>query len=765
MVHRTFLGLSCAVALVILATALRMAIDPCLGDRHPFATYYFAVLLTARYGGVGPSLLSILLGSLLAHHFFIAPHFFLPIAGNPAVLDLALFCAVGLSIIVVGKGRRPNRARRGPEGTERQPGQSERRDQEERLRATLHSIGDGVLVADARGRVTTLNPVAERLLGFTSAEVEGRRLAEVFRLIDEETREGIEIPFARIMIEGSVLGLARDSLLVAKDGSALPIDDSVSPVRGGDGKITGLVIVFRDVTERRRAERAVEESEERLRLAQEAANMGTWDYDIPTGHVAWSPVLEAMHGLTPGTFAGTYEAFLDDIHPEDREGVIEMVTRTVEEGRDHFIEYRFLHPDGNLRWVEGRGKLFHDQDGRPARLIGVCLDVTERKRAEESLRDADRRKDEFLATLAHELRNPLAPIRTGLQILQHRDVAEPMLAMMDRQVEHLVSLIDDLMDVSRISLGKIHLRKEVVTLAEVVEQAVSTSRSLMEERGHELSVHLPDGDVRLEADPIRLGQILSNLLENAAKYTDPGGRIHVDARREGGEIIIGVEDTGVGIAPELLTKVFDLFLQIERRLDRSQGGLGVGLSLVKGLVEMHGGSVSAYSEGPGQGSEFVIRLPALARDRDDWPITPERSRNIVRHNSHVLRILVVDDNQDAANSLAKYLKRVAGHEVEVAYDGEEALGLALKSRPDVVLLDIGLPGMSGYEVAERLRGRPETGDAKLIALTGWGQEDDRRRSKSAGIDVHLVKPVDPDTVLDLIAGQTSSGEEGRLHNG
>ena len=562
-----------------------------------------------------------------------------------------------------------------------------------------------------------------------------------------------------------MLGLARDSLLVARDGSARPIDDSVSPIRDRGGEITGVVIVFRDVTDRRRSERAVEESEERLRLAQEAASMGTWDYDVPTGRVAWSPGLEAMHGLAPGTFAGTFDAFLADIHPEDREGVIGTITRTVEEGRDHFIEYRFLHPDGGQRWVEGRGKIFHDQEGRPARLIGVCLDVTDRKRAEGALREADRRKDEFLATLAHELRNPLAPIRTGLQILNHREVADPLLAMMDRQVEHLASLIDDLMDVSRISLGKIGLRKEVVTLASVVEQAVATIRPTIEERGHRLNVNVPDGDVRLEADPVRLGQILSNLLENAARYTDPGGLIRVDARSEGGEIVIGVRDTGVGIAPELLTKVFDLFLQVERRLDRSQGGLGVGLSLVKSLVEMHGGSVSARSEGPGRGSEFVVRLPALAGIPDDRHPSLQRPRCVRRHESHVLRILVVDDNQDAANSLAKYLKRVAGHEVEVAYDGQEALGLARRSRPDVVLLDIGLPGMSGYEVAERLREWPETGEARLIALTGWGQEEDRRRSRSSGIDVHLVKPVDLDVILDLLAAPASSGEDGSLQEG
>jgi signal transduction histidine kinase/ActR/RegA family two-component response regulator len=441
---------------------------------------------------------------------------------------------------------------------------------------------------------------------------------------------------------------------------------------------------------------------------------------------------------------------------------VRTITRTVEEGRDHFIEYRFLHPDGGQRWVEGRGKLFRDQGGRPVRLIGVCLDVTDRKRSEEALREADRRKDEFLATLAHELRNPLAPIRTGLQILMCGEVADPLVEMMDRQAEHLASLIDDLMDASRISLGKMDLRKEVVTLASVVGQAVAMARPLIDERGHELSVTVPDGDERLEADPTRLVQILSNLLENAAKYTDPEGQIRVHARREGGEVVIGIKDTGIGIAPESLTKVFDLFMQIERRLDRSQGGLGIGLCLVRSLVEMHGGTVTAHSEGPGRGSEFVVRLPAIAGDRVEPQGTPQPPKKGDGRESPGRRILVVDDNQDAANSLARYLKRLAGHEVEVAYDGPGALGLARTFRPDVVLLDIGLPGMSGYEVAERLREWPETVEARLIALTGWGQEDDRRRSRSAGIDVHLVKPVDLDAILELLAGPASGEGPGTI---
>jgi len=305
--------------------------------------------------------------------------------------------------------------------------------------------------------------------------------------------------------------------------------------------------------------------------------------------------------------------------------------------------------------------------------------------------------------------------------------------------------------VSRINRGTIELRKQVLGLATVVDQTVAVARPLIEDRGHRLIVAMPDGEEQVEADPTRLEQILANLLSNAAKYTDPGGRIRLDARREGDEVVFRVLDSGIGIDAEMLPKVFDLFVQIERRLDRSQGGLGIGLSLVKRLAEMHGGTVTAHSEGRGRGSEFVLRLPAPAGARTDPPgPTPRPKEEATASGPPRRRILVVDDNEDAANCMARYLSRIMGQQVEVAYDGPRAVEVAGTFRPEVVLLDIGLPGMSGYEVAQRLRGGPETGGAMLIALTGWGQEEDRRRSRAAGIDVHLVKPVDLDAIRDLL---------------
>ncbi len=393
------------------------------------------------------------------------------------------------------------------------------------------------------------------------------------------------------------------------------------------------------------------------------------------------------------------------------------------------------------------------QDSRPALVGGVAIDITDLKRAEEALRENDRRKDEFLATLAHELRNPLAPIRNSLQILKmprlDAAIAERSREMMERQVHHLVRLVDDLLDVSRVMRGKIELRKERVELASVVARAVETVQSLIEAQGHQLMVSLPPESLPLEADPVRLSQVVGNLLTNAAKYTEAGGRIRLTAQREGGEVVLRVRDTGIGIAPDMLPKVFDLFVQVDHSATRSQGGMGIGLTLVKNLVEMHHGTVEARSDGLGKGSEFVVRLPLSAQGREEKGDQdnggPSESAPSSGH-----RLLVVDDNRDAADSLAMLL-RLQGHEVRVAHDGPTALQMATDYRPEMVFLDIGMPGMDGYEVARRLRSQPGLESVRLAALTGWGQEEDRRRSKEAGFDQHLVKPPEPQALDEVLA--------------
>ena len=372
------------------------------------------------------------------------------------------------------------------------------------------------------------------------------------------------------------------------------------------------------------------------------------------------------------------------------------------------------------------------------------------------VQEADRRKNEFLSMLAHELRNPLAPIRNAVEVMRHRGPAQPELSwardVIERQVRHLARLVDDLLDVSRITRGKIRLQPEPVNVAAVVTQAVEASRPVVDARGHALEVALPPDPLWVTGDPARLAQVLTNLLNNAAKYTDPGGRVWLAAERDGREVVVRVRDTGIGIPPDMLSAVFDLFTQMDRSLDRSQGGLGVGLTLVKRLVELHGGTVEARSEGPGRGSEFEVRLPACA------PPEKPPAADRLRHPDTRLRVLVVDDSADAAESLAAVL-RLQRHDVRIARDWETVAAAVPEFGPDVVLLDIGLPEVDGYEIARRLRARPDAREAVLVAVTGYGREEDRAAAREAGFDHHLVKPIEFGALQQLFAAVRGGAAE------
>jgi CheY-like chemotaxis protein len=382
--------------------------------------------------------------------------------------------------------------------------------------------------------------------------------------------------------------------------------------------------------------------------------------------------------------------------------------------------------------------------------------AVENARLVQSLRDADRRKDEFLATLAHELRNPLAPLRTGLQIMKlaqgNAERIEQFRSMMERQLLQLARLVDDLMDVSRITRGKIELRKERVELSRVVQHAVETSRPLIEESGHELLLEVPPEPIFVDADLTRLAQVVSNLLNNAAKYTERGGHITLTVKRQEGQAVVSVADTGVGIPSHMLPKVFEMFTQVDRSLERSQGGLGIGLTLVQRLIEMHGGSVAACSEGHGQGSQFVVRLPAVAAPgAAELLLGDPRGAAVPRR-----RVLVADDNRDAATSMAMMLQ-LWGCDAMTAHDGISALEVAQAFLPELILLDIGMPRLNGYDAARRIRQEPWGRDAVLVAVTGWGQQEDKRRSHEAGFDLHLIKPVDPAALEKLLTALKHSG--------
>jgi PAS domain S-box-containing protein len=978
--------------------------------------------------------------------------------------------------------------------TEKQLAQQQLREQQQWLSVTLSSIGDAVIATDTEGRVTFLNPVAEGLTGWSKAEAEGRPLEEVFAILNEHSRRPVANPVQTVLREGVTVGLANHTVLVARDGTERPIDDSAAPIRDTAGKLIGVVLTFRDVTEPRRAEQhrnarllathalsqattvdegaagvlqavgeslawevgfvwTVNEAGERLlcRKCWRRPDLSVNEFEtsgcdwsfakgegLPgrvwaTGQPAW--ILDVsrdanFHRLALADRCGLRSAFACPIVVGERTlGVIEFFTGRVREADEALLEMmatvagnlgQFLdrqgtdeelrqseqrfrqladampqivwtaQADGNIdylnrRWTEftglpqtasneGWGPLLHPEDARPAgerwaacvrsgdpfempirlrdrreqtyrwhllrtvaikdaegrvvRWYGTATDIHEQKRDEEAarylaeasaalaelvdqestlqkvanlavphfadwsavdvanndgslrrlavahqdlakidlvrqimreyppdpqspvgvyavlrtgkpefvteitdemlaasarderhlelirslglrsflsvplivsgetfgvltfataesgrkytdsdltqaldlahraavaientrlyqaLREADQRKDEFLATLAHELRNPLAPIRNSLQILRMPRVdaktIDRLRDMLERQVHHLVRLVDDLLDVSRVMRGKIELRRERVELATVVASAVETVQPLLDSQGHQLRINIPSESLPLGADPVRLTQVVTNLLTNAAKYTEQGGRIELTAERAGNMAVLRIRDTGIGIAPHMLPRIFELFVQVDTGTSRSQGGLGIGLTLVKNLVEMHNGTVQAHSEGLGKGSEFTVRLPLTSptlTENQGQEVEPQVNEEAA---SSGLRLLVVDDNEDAADSLALLLQ-FHGHHVRVAYSGMAALEITKRGVPDLVFLDIGMPGMDGYEVARRLRQQPGLEKVLVAALTGWGQQEDRRRSAEAGFDYHLVKPVEPKTLESLLA--------------
>jgi len=505
-----------------------------------------------------------------------------------------------------------------------------------------------------------------------------------------------------------------------------------------------------EAAERAAVEVSLRESEERFRGIFNQAAVGVGQTNLDRVLIDANPGLCHMLGYTREEFIGRHVSELT--HPDEQEWAAATMQPLIE-GKVESIsmDRRFRHKQGHYISTHASASVIRDQNGVPQSVVAVVQDITERKQAEQALREADRRKDEFLATLAHELRNPLAPICNSLHILRlaGADAAahEPVVEMMERQVGHMVRLVDDLLEVSRITRGKIELRKERVELAAVIRSAVEASQPVIDAGNHQLAISLSPEAITLEADPVRLAQVFANLLNNAAKYTDRGGQIRLSARALNGksrpptEVEISVRDTGIGIESEMLPRVFEMFTQVGRSRRQAQPGLGIGLTLVRNLVELHGGTVEAHSAGLGKGSEFIVRLPVVAVQQPAK--TPSPAAPAMPSDVSVVprRVLVVDDNRDAAESLAVLLRRM-GLEVNVAYSGPAALDALVEFDPEVIFLDIGMPVMDGYEAVRRIRDEAGGRDRLIIALTGWGQEDDRRKSREAGFDYHLTKPVD-----------------------
>jgi PAS domain S-box-containing protein len=555
----------------------------------------------------------------------------------------------------------------------------------------------------------------------------------------------------------------RQTVSVGTQGIRRYFDLLVEPNRGPDGSIDGVRCASMDITERKAAELAVLDREAQLATLADAMPQLVW-IGRSDGELEYvNQRLCEYIGLSGGA-AKSHEVWRQAIHPEDSERSMAVWSQAISRAEAYTLEQRLRRHDGVYRWFLVRAQPERDHAGRVVRWYGTSTDIDDAKRLEQhllaqeaALREVDTRKDRFLATLSHELRNPLAPIRHAAQILGSASLPRENLRwaqeVIQRQVKHMSWLLDDLLDVARITQGKLELKKSCISLTSIVDAAVETARPLLDEKRHHLIIDLPPAAPTLEADPLRLAQVVSNLLNNAAKYTDPGGRIELTARVAMNTLRITVKDNGIGIPPQSLDRIFDMFAQIDIHSSRTDGGLGIGLSLVKGLVELHGGTTEVASAGAAQGSEFTVRLPLPAVHSD---VAQASTREAAPRSATGRRVLIADDNKDAADSLAMLLE-IDGHQVRVAHGGHAALTLAEAFRPDVALLDIGMPELSGYEVAAALREEPWGKTIQLIALTGWGQESDRRQSKAAGFDRHLTKPIDIDALCAVLTVQPRAG--------
>ncbi|MFL5331533.1 MAG: PAS domain S-box protein [Gemmataceae bacterium] len=648
---------------------------------------------------------------------------------------------------------RGSAVRRSDQGTALLAGVSaditDRRQAEEAARwlaAIVESSEDAIVSKDLHSIVTSWNRGAERLFGYTSEEMVGQSIT-------------LLIPPHLQHEENVILGKIRrgertehfQTIRVSKSGRLIPVSLSVSPIHGANGEVIGASKIARDISEQKEIEAALRESESRFRSMADAAPVLIWECDTNKRCTYFNRGWLEFTGRTMAQECGGGST--EGIHPDDRAACLAIYNESFDRRETFRMEFRLRHRNGEYRWILDSGVPRFLPTGEFAGFIGCCIDITDRQQAEEALREADQKKDNFIATLAHELRNPLAPIRNAVTVLHARPSPDEQMRwcseVIDRQIGQMAHLLEDLLDVSRITRGKLSLRKSRVALATAIEQAVEVARPLIEAGRHELTLTLPPEAIDLDADLTRLAQVFSNLLTNAAKYTDAGGKILLAAHREGAEVVVSVRDSGIGIGPEHLPRIFEMFSQVASALDRSQGGLGIGLSLVRGIVEMHGGTISAHSGGAGQGSEFIVRLPILVGHRLKTEIEPPTVPRPSIGRMHK-KVLVVDDNRDIADSLAMLLN-VMGNEVRTAYDGEEAVLAAEQFLPDLILLDIGMPKVNGFDACRRIREQPWSKSMVIIAQTGWGQDEDKRRSEGAGFDYHLTKPVNPTALLHLLS--------------
>ncbi len=624
---------------------------------------------------------------------------------------------------------------------------------ESRLRNVFSHAGAGVVEADNAGRMTFVNRAWCEMVGYAEDELVGISIADI--------TDPASLPATLAAVNKMAAGgppFVIEKNYRRKDGSLLAASSSVTPLRAADGTYEGLIAVVADITTHRRARLALLENRRLLALALTGAKAGVWEVDLETGQRRWAAGMAELLGVAPQAMATEQGRWLTYIHTEDRDRLVDSLNLLMNRNdgplRSWSAQYRAVRADGEIRWMASRGGVIELPDGK-RKLVGVDVDFTETKRAEDGLREADRRKDEFLATLAHELRNPLAPISTAVHLLgaSHLEAgAEKLRRMMERQLRHIVRLIDDLLDVSRIARGKVQLHKERIDLRTAVDVALEAMRATGAPGAHELRIDLGKGPTWVDADFTRMTQIAGNLLNNAAKYTPAGGWIAVTIEAKGGDAVLKVADSGPGISPEMLDEVFTMFAQVDKTLNRSQGGLGIGLALARAFVQMHGGSLKAESNGVGEGCTFTLKLPLAAfamppAAKPDTAVgTPTKGR----------RVLVADDNRDAADTLALVLA-LWGYSVKTAYQGAEAIAVAASFRPSIAILDLGMPDVDGFQVAHAIRTMSTQSRCRLVALTGWGTPTDRELTRKAGFDLHLTKPVETAELAEALAHDTEDG--------
>jgi PAS domain S-box-containing protein len=768
-----------AIALVAVAVALgiRGLIDPLVGRGAATVTLYGAIAVAVWAGGYKPGILAALVGYLGVNWFFMEPRGSVSIENLADVgrfigfmLSAALIIALGGAMHAARQRteREAELARRHAEDLEREvEGHRQTRASLEAKEHDLHTVTDTMSAAVARCsadlRYLWVNRLYAEWVGHRKPEeMIGRPMFEVLGLeAVEQIRPHIDHVLAGNRVEYE--RFARRPLLGRRRWIHVTLDPIFEEAFSDAAphvarKVTGWVSVIHDIDETKRAVEAERDAQEQLQVITDTMSAAVARTGNDLRFLWMNPVYARWVGRPAKQLVG--QAIADVLGPEQMRDIAPHIARVL---KGESVQYERLAnlPGLGERWISCIYTPVLDATGHPDGWVTIATDVHDRKLTEDSLKAADRRKDDFLATLAHELRNPLAPIRNAVAILGRKGSLDPELAwsreVIVRQVEQMSRLIDDLLDIERISRGKFLVRKERLPLERAIDMALEMSRPYITSAGHRLSVLMPSERVMLDADPARLAQVFSNLLNNAAKFTEPRGEITLSAQVEGNAVVVKVEDNGIGFPPEVASRLFKPYAQLTSTQDRARGGLGIGLSLVQGIVNLHGGKVEAKSDGPGRGAEFSVQLPlAAVGARVPEGATP---RDAERAPTQGLRILVADDNRDAADSLQRVLE-LYGHEVKVAYDGENALEVEKGFQPEIAVLDIGMPGASGYEVARAMRAR-RGGSITLVALTGWGQEGDRRRAIEAGFDYHLTKPVDPGVLNDLVGEVASRTEKNK----